>query len=84
MEFIQASLPFVLPVAYALGMISVFMSLCAYSVLAERKVSSWIQGRVGPNRPRLPIVGHITILGNLLTGFGLFQPAADGLKYLFK
>ena len=65
-------------------MISVFMGLCSYSVLAERKVSSWIQGRVGPNRTRLPILGHIPILGNLMTGLGLFQPAADGLKFLFK
>lgn len=73
-----------LPIAFAVTMISVFMTLCAYSVLAERKVSSWIQGRVGPNRTRLPLVGHIPILGNLLTGFGLFQPAADGLKFLFK
>jgi len=84
MEFITASLPIVLPVAYALGMISVFMGLCSYSVLAERKISSWIQGRVGPNRTRLPLLGHVPVLGNLLTGFGIFQPAADGLKFLFK
>jgi len=73
-----------LPIAFSLTMISVFMGLCSYSVLAERKVSSWIQGRVGPNRTRLPILGHIPILGNLMTGLGLFQPAADGLKFLFK
>jgi len=84
MELFAASLPFALPVAYALGMITVFMTLCAYSVLAERKVSSWIQGRIGPNRTRIPLVGHIPIIGNLITGFGLFQPAADGLKFLFK
>ena len=84
MEIVEASLPFVLPVAYALGMITVFMTLCAYSVLAERKVSSWIQGRVGPNRTRVPLVGHIPVLGNVLTRLGLFQPAADGLKFLFK
>jgi len=65
-------------------MISIFMGLCSYSVLAERKVSSWIQGRVGPNRTRMPLLGHIPILGNLMTGLGLFQPAADGLKFLFK
>ncbi|MGB1128168.1 MAG: complex I subunit 1/NuoH family protein [Opitutales bacterium] len=84
MEFVDASLPFILPVAYALGMISVFMGLCSYSVLAERKVSSWIQGRIGPNRTRLPLIGHLPVIGNLLTGLGLFQPAADGLKFLFK
>lgn len=73
-----------LPIVFSLTMISIFMGLCSYSVLAERKVSSWIQGRVGPNRTRMPLLGHIPILGNLMTGLGLFQPAADGLKFLFK
>lgn len=84
MDFITNSLPIILPIAFALAMISIFMTICGYSVLAERKVSSWIQGRVGPNRTRLPLVGHIPVLGNVLTGLGLFQPAADGLKFLFK
>jgi NADH-quinone oxidoreductase subunit H len=84
MELLDASLPYILPIIYAVAMISVFMGLCSYSVLAERKVSSWIQGRVGPNRTRVPLVGHLPIIGNLMTGLGLFQPAADGLKFLFK
>ncbi|MFO8028106.1 MAG: complex I subunit 1 family protein [Opitutales bacterium] len=84
MDFFEASLPYLLPIAYAFAMIAVFMTLCAYAVLAERKVSGWIQGRIGPNRTRIPLLGHIPILGNLLTGLGLFQPAADGLKFLFK
>ncbi|MGZ0654363.1 complex I subunit 1/NuoH family protein [Coraliomargarita sp. W4R53] len=84
MEFLDASLPYILPIVYAILMISVFMGLCSYSVLAERKVSSWIQGRVGPNRTRLPLIGHIPILGNFMTRLGLFQPVADGLKFLFK
>lgn len=84
MDFVEAVLPTALPVAYALVMISVFMGLCSYAVLAERKVCSWIQGRVGPNRTRVPLLGHIPVIGNLMTGFGLFQPAADGLKFLFK
>ena len=79
MESIENMLPVLLPIAFALAMISVFMGLCSYSVLAERKVSSWIQGRVGPNRTRLPLLGHLPILGNILTGIGLFQPVADGL-----
>lgn len=81
---LELILPFIMPIVYALAMISVFMGLCSYSVLAERKVCSWIQGRVGPNRARIPIIGHIPIFGNLITGLGLFQPAADGLKFLFK
>ena len=84
MDSLENMLPILLPIVFALAMISVFMGLCSYSVLAERKVSGWIQGRVGPNRTRLPLLGHIPILGNILTGFGLFQPVADGLKFLFK
>ena len=84
MDSLTNILPILLPIAFAVAMISVFMGLCSYSVLAERKVSSWIQGRVGPNRTRLPLLGHIPILGNLLTKLGVFQPAADGLKFLFK
>lgn len=41
----------------------------AYMILLERKVSAWVQDRIGPNR-----VGK----------FGLLQPLADGIKILFK
>ena len=53
-------------------MVGVFMTLCAYSVLAERKVCSLIQRRVGPNRAKIPIVGHIPIIGKILTRLGFF------------
>jgi NADH-quinone oxidoreductase subunit H len=42
---------------------------CMYLVLAERKVSAWMQDRIGPNR-----VGP----------YGLGQPVADALKILLK
>jgi NADH-quinone oxidoreductase subunit H len=47
----------------------VLPTMFAYSVVAERRISAFIQDRVGPNR-----VGP----------FGLFQPIADGLKALLK
>jgi NADH-quinone oxidoreductase subunit H len=62
----------------------VLMGLCLYSVLAERKVSSWIQGRMGPNRTTLPLIGAIPLIGPFLTRLGIFQPLADGGKFLFK
>ena len=69
---------------FAFLMVSVVMSMAGYSVLAERKVSAWMQGRVGPNRTVLPLVGYVPLIGPLLRGLGMFQPLADGLKFLFK
>ncbi|MEC8355007.1 MAG: complex I subunit 1 family protein [Verrucomicrobiota bacterium] len=71
-------------VVFALMMIGAVMTMAGYSVLAERKVSAWMQGRVGPNRTVLPIIGSIPIIGSFLQGLGIFQPLADGLKFLFK
>lgn len=43
--------------------------VCNYLILLERKLSAWMQDRVGPNR-----VGP----------YGLLQPLADGIKLLLK
>ena len=51
------------------GLVAIVMSIVGYATLAERKVSAWIQDRVGPNR-----VGP----------FGLLQPLADGGKFFLK
>ena len=47
----------------------VLLTVIAYMTWVERRVSAWIQDRRGPNR-----VGP----------FGLLQPVADGIKFLFK
>src|SRR5690606_41407904 len=51
-----------------LGFQGVLM-IVAYTVLGERKVLGWIQGRVGPNR-----VGP----------WGVLQPFADLFKFILK
>lgn len=84
MSFFADLPPIVLALIKALAVVSVLMGICSYAVLAERKVSAWIQGRVGPNRTTLPLLGSIPVLGPFLTRLGVFQPIADTFKFLFK
>ena len=66
---IQTAFPYiVISVGILLAFQGVLM-IVAYTVLAERKVLGWIQGRIGPNR-----VGP----------WGVLQPFADLLKFIFK
>jgi len=54
----------------------------AYLILLERKVASWVQDRIGPNRVGLGF-GIIPGLKNKHM-MGLGQPLADGLKFIVK
>lgn len=68
-QIVKTAFPFVvISVAILLAFQGVLM-IVAYTVLAERKVLGWIQGRIGPNR-----VGP----------WGVLQPFADLLKFIFK
>src|SRR5580698_9894050 len=64
--------------------LAILLTMVAYVVLAERKISAFIQDRVGPNRVALPLIGGIPILGPFLTKLGIWQPLADGLKSFLK
>ena len=52
------------------------MTAAAYLVLGERWIAAWIQDRRGPNRVGIPLTK--------IRMFGLGQPLADGVKFLFK
>jgi NADH-quinone oxidoreductase subunit H len=56
----------IVKVAFVIGLV---MGAVTFMTWVERRVSAWIQDRLGPNR-----VGPA----------GLFQPIADGIKFLFK
>lgn len=54
----------------------------AYMILLERKVASWAQDRIGPNRVGLDF--GILPFKFLKRVFGVGQPLADGLKFVLK
>ena len=66
LEILKSQIPTVVTVAVALGGI---LGVVSYLIYIERKLSAFMQDRVGPNR-----VGP----------WGLLQPIADGAKFILK
>ncbi len=66
----------------ALVVHGIVLGTVAYLILLERKVASWVQDRLGPNRVGLGF-GIIPWLKDKKM-LGLGQPLADGLKFILK
>lgn len=60
---------FLIALAKTIVIFGTVVQVAALMTLAERRFSAWMQYRIGPNR-----VGP----------FGLLQPLADGVKFIFK
>ncbi|MEN6405989.1 MAG: complex I subunit 1 family protein [Thermoguttaceae bacterium] len=67
---------FIEPLSKIVVVLIGLMTAAAYLVLLERWVAAWVQDRIGPNRVGVPLTN--------IRLFGLGQPLADGVKFLFK
>jgi len=63
-------------------MVHVVLIGVAYSVYLERKISAYIQDRIGPNRVGFDF--GLPALSGLKGMLGLGQPLADGIKFMLK
>ncbi len=68
--------PLIVPLVKIAIAVFILLTAAAYLVLLERWISAWVQDRRGPNRVGIPLT-RIKL-------FGLGQPLADGLKFIFK
>ena len=60
----EAARPYAMPILTIVIVLNITLGVCSYLILLERKLSAWMQDRIGPNR-----VGPM----------GLLQPVADML-----
>jgi len=70
-------LPITIEALIKIGLlIACLMGTTSYLVLLERWIAAWIQDRRGPCRAGIPLTN--------IRLFGLGQPIADGVKFIFK
>lgn len=80
LHWIQLHIPMWFYITFVIHL--VVLGGVAYLILLERKVASWVQDRIGPNRVGLGF-GIIPVLKDFHF-WGLGQPLADGLKFIVK
>ncbi|MBI3838305.1 MAG: NADH-quinone oxidoreductase subunit NuoH [Planctomycetia bacterium] len=68
--------PLIVPLVKIGLLVFALLTAAAYLVLLERWIAAWVQDRKGPNRVGIPLTS--------IKLFGLGQPLADGLKFIFK
>lgn len=79
-EWLSIHQPTTLAVIRVLLMIVPVLVIVPGLIWYERRLLSWMQDRIGPNR-----TGTITLKnGKKIRTFGLLQPIADGVKLFFK
>jgi NADH-quinone oxidoreductase subunit H len=82
-DFITAQ--FIVSMITIVAVMQVLLALAGLSIYLERKVSAYMQDRVGPNRTGFDL--GLPLLKSLTFGFkfwGLGQSLADGIKMLLK
>jgi NADH-quinone oxidoreductase subunit H len=82
-DFLTAQ--FVISMVVILVVMHILLGLAGLSIYLERKVSAYMQDRIGPNRTGFDL--GLPVLQKLFRGFGFWglgQSLADGIKMLLK
>lgn len=88
MEFTAPAGAFVIPAQLIVSIVVILLVVhviligVAYCIYLERKISAYIQDRIGPNRVGFDF--GLPFLSKLKGAWGLGQPIADGLKFYVK
>jgi NADH-quinone oxidoreductase subunit H len=80
LSFVSAQL--IVSVTVYAVIVHVLLAGAGYFTYAERKISAYIQDRIGPNRTGFDL--GLPFLGFLKGLWGLGQPLADGIKFMLK